>query len=499
MDKRTFAALLAALMLAVMPATGMAAAVVSPADYQPPPPGDFRSLPWLDAFDELHAKLSIEYGFTEWKEIDWPALRGQYRPLIAGAQAARDFEAYYLALKGYAYSIPDGHVGMSGHPAIDKKHIGGGYGFAAARLSDGKVVVSWVDETSSAYRQGMRPGAELLAWNGLPVDYAVNGVLTVFGSNPATDEDRLNQQVRFLTRAPVGTKITVRYAGSPGLSANASLVAYDDKYRSLGRAYPAPVVSDGLRNLILGIDSDDGPPKSMVEWRLLPGSIGYIKVWGEIDLDLAGDGQAPSTLGLFQEAVAKARDAQAKGLIIDIRNNIGGLDEMVAAMLGSFYEKTTFYEYQYGYHAADGSRVILAAGGNLAEGSSDYGLYILPAEPRFTGPVIALINGKCVSSGEGLALGIRNLPNGETVGFYGTNGSFGMAGGEAYMPGDFKIRWPFGQSLDENEVVQLDSRGGVGGVAPSVRVPMTNENAVRVARGEDVELEYAIRLILERP
>ena len=498
MDKRTFAALLAALMLAVMPATGMAAAVVSPADYQPPPPGDFRSLPWLDAFDELHAKLSREYGFTEWKEIDWPALRSQYRPLIAKAQAVNDFEAYYLALKGYAYSIPDGHVGMSGHPTIDKKHIGGGYGFAAARLSDGKVVVSWVDETSSAYRQGMRPGAELLAWNGLPIDYAVSGVLTFFGSNPATDEDRLNQQVRFLTRAPVGKRITVQYAGSPGVSVDASLIAYDDKYRSLGRVYPAPVVSDGLRNLILGIDSDDGPPKSMVEWRLLPGNIGYIKVWGEVDIDLAGDGQAPSTLGLFQEAVAKAGDAQVKGLIIDIRNNVGGLDEMVAAMLGSFYEKPVFYEYQYGYHAADGSRVIVDADGNPAEGSSDDGLYIIPAEPRFTGPVIALINGKCVSSGEGLALGIRNLPNGETVGFYGTNGSFGMAGGEAYMPGDFKIRWPFGQSLDENKLVQLDSRGGVGGVAPSVRVPMTVENAVRVAHGEDVELEYAIRLLLDR-
>ena len=110
-------------------------------------------------------------------------------------------------------------------------------------------------------------------------------------------------------------------------------------------------------------------------------------------------------------------------------------------------------------------------------------------------PVIALINPKCVSSGEGLAMGIRNLPNGETLGYYGTNGSFGMAGARILVPGDLVVRCPFGQSLDENAEVQLDSRDGIGGVSPTIRIAMTAESAIRIADGEDVGLEEAVRIL----
>jgi carboxyl-terminal processing protease len=79
--------------------------------------------------------------------------------------------------------------------------------------------------------------------------------------------------------------------------------------------------------------------------------------------------------------------------------------------------------------------------------------------------------------------------------FMGTNGSFGLSGSEALMPGDLLVRWPSGQSLDENKNIQLDSRDGVGGVSPSIRIPMTFENALRVANGEDVELEEAMRIL----
>ena len=63
------------------------------------------------------------------------------------------------------------------------------------------------------------------------------------------------------------------------------------------------------------------------------------------------------------------------------------------------------------------------------------------------------------------------------------------------MPGGVSVHWPSGQSLDENKQIQLDSRDGVGGVEPTVRVPMTRENALRVAAGEDVELSEALRML----
>jgi carboxyl-terminal processing protease len=165
-------------------------------------------------------------------------------------------------------------------------------------------------------------------------------------------------------------------------------------------------------------------------------------------------------------------------MILDIRNNMGGLDDMAADILGLFYPEKTLYEYQKVY----GSDQLTA-------------LYIQPAEQRFTGKIIALINSKCVSSGEGLAMGIKNLPNGETLGFFGTNGSFGLAGSEVKMPGGITVEFPSGQSLDKNKSIQLDSRNGIGGVSPSIRIPMTEQNAIRIAGGEDVELDDALRIL----
>jgi hypothetical protein len=215
-----------------------------------------------------------------------------------------------------------------------------------------------------------------------------------------------------------------------------------------------------------------------------------------LDADLMNTGTAPSTLSLFRAAVAEFNKAKVKGIIIDIRNNVGGLDSMVAEMLASFYTEKTLYEYQNGYNTVTALLEIQPPDGQGDE--NDTGLYINPHVPFYHGTVIALINSKCISSGEGLAMGIKNLPHGQTVGFYGTNGSFGMAGDEAKLPGNLEIHWPYGQSLNKNKQVQLDSRDGLGGVSPSIRTPMTKENALRIAQGEDVELEHAIAIINTR-
>ena len=55
-----------------------------------------------------------------------------------------------------------------------------------------------------------------------------------------------------------------------------------------------------------------------------------------------------------------------------------------------------------------------------------------------------------------------------------------------------------GQSLDHDRNIQIDSRNGAGGIEPTIRIPMTRENALMVAQGEDVELREAIRILKEK-
>ena len=234
---------------------------------------------------------------------------------------------------------------MNSLSEIDNRYIGGGFGFSIVKLTNGKIVVIWIDESSEAYTQRMRTGAELVEWNGCPVQAVLNEVSTIFYNNSATDEDSMNQRVRYLTRAPIGTKLSLSFKNlNDEKIIKATLVAYDDHGESLKKTYPATMVSDGLRELILGVENPQNPPESMVEKKILDGNIGYLKIWGLLDADLTDSGEIVSTLGLFKVAIEEFNQKKVKGLIIDIRNNVGGLDSMVADMLASFYTEKTFYE-----------------------------------------------------------------------------------------------------------------------------------------------------------
>jgi carboxyl-terminal processing protease len=452
-------------------------------------PGDYSGLSWTQAFDKMYKQLSKEYAFTDWKHIDWNGLHDEYAPQIRKAQKDNDFNAYYITLREFLTEIPDGHVSLNNIKDIDDLYIGGGFGFSAAKLSDGSVIATWVDEAGSAYAAGMRVGAVLTEWNNEPIGDALEHVPTIFAGSSATTENLELKQAQYLTRAPIGTAAEVTFMDSGSdASKTVTLTAFDDGQLSLKKNYPNAVLSDKIRSMYLSIDDPAPVPDAMVETRTLDGNIFYIKLWGELDADLKETGTAPSTLDLFRKAINAANAQQASAIILDIRNNLGGLDEMSAAILGSFYTEKTLYEYQNIYNASTGKREIQPVNGEDA-------LYIEPSDVFFGGRVVCLINQKCVSSGEGIAMGIKNLPNGETMGCYGTSGSFGLAGAEIKMPGGLTVHFPFGQSLDKDHNIQLDGAGGVGGVSPSIRIEMTAERAIRVANGEDVELKEAVNTI----
>ncbi len=453
---------------------------------------DYSNLTWTEAFDKLHSRISREYAFTQWKEIDWDYLYSEYSPTIAKAQQENNFEAFYIGLRSYLHEVPDRHVSASNLTEVDDRYIGGGFGMTVIMLDDGRIIFPWVDETSPAWEAGIRPGAELLEWDGMPATDALEAVSTVFTSISATREDLVLQKQHYLVRAPIGKHVNVVYLNEGEQNPpTISLIAYDDRKESLKKGYPDAVVSDRLKDAILEIENPEPMPEGMVEQKMIEEGIFYIRIWGEFDADLQLTGQMPSTLELMRKAIDEAIATDAKGIILDLRNNLGGLDDMAADILGSFYSEKTFYEYQNAYNPSTGQREIIMADSKVGSEA----LYINPAQQCYNGPVIALVNTRCVSSGEGIAMGIRNLSNGNTLGFYGTNGSFGLSGSEAAMPGGITVRWPSGQSLDVNKEIQLDSRYGVGGVSPTIRIPMTLENAIRIANGEDVELEEAIRML----
>jgi carboxyl-terminal processing protease len=455
---------------------------------------DFSDLTWSGAFAELHAKLQREYAFTAWKHIDWPALYAQYAPRVARAQWAGDETAYYLTLRRYALALRDGHVSVK--PNSDEAlatisaasgRAEGGFGLVPARLENGHVVAAWVLPGGPAATAGIKTGARLLRWSGRPIDVALAAVDTVLSPCYPTDARLDRERLRFLVRARVGAtrSVVFRNRGTRAVR-TARLSAVDDDQLTL-------TMTDERSTLVT-----DGWPEKVVTHEILPGNVGYVRVRLELDLPQELPGDHTPTLEQFRQAIHEFIAAGVSGVVVDVRRNSGGSDKMVAEMMSSFSSERSFYEYAQWFDTGTGLWEIWDLDEWTGEPlAPDKGVWIEPGRERYDGPVVALVDNACVSSGEGVAMSMRRMDDGKTVGFHGTDGSFGMVGDSALLPGGFVVSWPYGRSLDAAKVVQLDSRPGragwTGGVPPDVRVPATLRNVSRALRGRDVVLEYGVR------
>lgn len=448
-----------------------------------PGKGNFAELGWAEAFRAASEKLSREYAFTDWKQVDWSALCGRFLPLIRKAEENHDEKAYYRALHGFLFSIRDGHVSLTATDlaiplSIGRERLGGGYGLAVAETDAHRSVVAAVLPNGPASRAGILPGAEVESWGGLPVNEAIGRIdigevpyRALSGevspnveSSIATAGHYRLEQARLLVRAPVNTKVEVIFR-NPGSteSRRVFLVAEEDQ----GKTYP-------LLNFAVRPDFSD-----KVDFRILPEGYGYLRLRAFADLnDLS---VYPETIyQQIREALCTFVAAGVPGVIVDLRGNYGGFDQLAADLCGFFTPSETFFESQVMYDQRNGTFL------NLGD------LYVTPQEPYFAGPVAVLVNPGTKSSGEGPAAFFSKRTSSGVVGFHGTNGSFGLAGGEILLPGGYTIKYPYGRSLGMDGQIQLDSRGGAGGVSPQIRVPKTVRNILAYASGRDVELEYAI-------
>ncbi|MCX7026708.1 MAG: class A beta-lactamase-related serine hydrolase [Spirochaetes bacterium] len=468
-----------------------AMATNSSAGYAYPDPADFGALSWTEAFKAAHEKLSREYAFGDWKGVDWPGLSTRYLPKIEDAQAAGDMKAYYLALHEYLCSIPDGHLSLASDDpsipeAIGKDLVGGCFGLAAAELDDGRLIAAALVPGGGAEQAGIATGAELLSWGGLPVSEAISridpGALpykrlsgAAGNESPIATLERLRlEQCRLLTRGPIGSLIEVEY-GNPG--------AIDTHFATL------EATDDGGRGFSLVNFAARPELSDKIDWKILPEGYGYVLV--RMEHDLSNPGYPERLYDQFSKAIASFVAADLPGLILDLRGNYGGSDQLSADICGFFSASPAFYEKQEYYDKRSGGFLPITLDEKGPEPFVD-SIVIEPQTPHFAGPVAILINPGTTSSGEGPALCLGRLPNAAVIGFHGTNGSFGMVGGEIGLPGGFSFGYPFGRSVDEDSVVQLDSRNGSGGVQPSLRVPATMDNVLAFAAGTDVELAYAV-------
>lgn len=431
---------------------------------------DFRFKSWSKAFEKMNERMIKEYPFTEWKNVNWEALYQTYAPRIAEARKKKDRQAYYLALREYMYSVPDGHMRIEMNDGYRNDAIGGGYGFSAIRLDDGRWIAHVLLKDGPAAQAGMVWGAEIVQWNDKPTADAVAQTSVCWADTPpATTESRLIEQGRLFSRGPVGAEVSVVFK-NPGETEpkTVKLKAVSDKYEALNVAK--------LYNM------DLSKFESPIQAQILPSGYGYIRVYF-----LSPTMTTPFPAQAFQNAVQKVIKDKVPGIIIDVRGNTGGDPTLVPKLVGHFVSASTFYQ----------DVALLNDKTGQFQLSPDDRLVIESRNPAYTGPVAVLVDQSTIGAGEGIPMVLAPLPNVTTIGLYATNGSFGITGGDITMPTDYVLSYPVGRSLNEQGQIQIDGNAkGEGGVAPEIRVPLT-EATVRAlfVDHKDLLLDKAVEAL----
>ncbi len=452
---------------------------------------------FLQAYDTMHRTFSRCYPFNEWKAIRWNEVNSRIRPMIQNASLAGDSAGFYIALKSYYDCTHDGHVGFRHgwqHVQDEARYrqIGGSYGFALTHFDDGRDVARLVNPGSPAYLAGMRFGATILEVNDRSVMSVLDTVQVLWSEMiPATLEFRKISQGRMIGRAAAGHTMKVKFVNRDSSNeVTATLTAVDDNYLTYNQTSMHPVE----------------PALGVFSKVLQPSGYGYIKMNYE-----AGDSVQIRTDYLkFKNALAGFNQQGVKGVVLDFRVNSGGNDGLAAALAGLFHTDTVLYEIQTWYNVNTGSIEIMPVYVDHFDPQSlklvkrpNYPQGYLYSEPQgfyYDKPVVVMVNPRSISSGEGVPMMLKKLQRAEVVSFYGSNGSFGMVDWSIYFfpsPDSLHVTFPFGQSVDKNLRVQLDSDSLMnGGVTPTIRVPLNDTVLDQLYIDSiDVELNYAVKTL----
>ncbi len=421
----------------------------------------------------------------EGKQLDWDTLYAQIAPRVAEAENNQDAYAYFLALRDFAMSFHDGHVGLSGgdlEGAYNQYTVLGGYGFAVRELDDGTVVVVYVSADGPAEQAGMQVGAEILKINGQDVQTAIDEV-PLF-SPQSTDFGKRYEQTVFLTRGGIGDTMSVEFmndastqstSAEGGFFKNLLSSIFGGSKAASGKAQTVELTSiyelDSLFAVYQGGETDSYVLP--IEYRFYSNTgIGYIKINSNYDdLGLA--------IRVFDRALKSFSEAGATGIVIDMRHNYGGSPLGLAGFLDDqdiLLGQLEYYSDKTGKFEPDGPRDKV---------------YPNEEQYRFENMVL-LVDQFCYSACEIEAYGFSQVPGMVVMGQFPTAGvEAETARGDFLLPEGVEITLPTGRFTLPDGSIFLEGQG----VQPTVKLPVDRAS---VLSDQDVVLQSAFDYILSQ-
>jgi C-terminal processing protease CtpA/Prc len=410
----------------------------------------------------LRGVLEETYAHLELKRQQWGVdlddLARRYGPRLTAAATWEEYDSLMLRLLA---EFHDAHLSYqrekSGGKAGRHKHVRYTVGLRTAWIEN-QLIVTDVAAGSSAAAAGLVRGDRILAVRGQAAEaFLGRGINRRPWSRP---EAGLHDEARMLT--PV-------------------VLEAEDEPRPLLLVVEAP---DGMRAVRLPLVRVEPQPRAPVvlSWD------GDIAI---LDLQTFERG-SPSVHRAMAAAFAELR-GRARGLVIDLRDNRGGIDRIAHSVVGHLITKPVVIG---SFRVRLSERVLKErpswrklrpAPGGFSQLEP---VTIEPEGPQgFSGPVVALVDIGCRSSCETLAAGLRSTGLATLVGER-TAGSSG-APIKVTLPGsDARIGVPTWSSYT------LEGRPIEGiGVSPEIVVPQTRAAA---RTGADPLRERALAIIRGR-
>lgn len=372
--------------------------------------------------------------------IDWDAVRETYAPK---ARAAESDDALYSVLNAMLRELKQSHFGVIPPGAFvaqeeARTRVSEGEVGISVQLVDEKPLIVRVRDGSPAARQGIPPGAELLAIDTMPVEQVLQRI-RARGLPPVEERFEVYLAFRAYLSGRVGSEVTLRYRDLGGVEHTATLTRY---------APAGERVQFGLLPEL----------RVRVESRVLPDNIGY----------LAFNAFMPPVM---RELPQRLRELQGtRGLIIDLRENIGGIGLMAGGIAGHLLPRETPLGLM-----------------RLRDGT--FGIVAYPQQPRYTQPVVVLVDEFSVSTAEIFAAGLQEVKRAVVIGR--------PTPGKA-LPSKI-VAIPHGGYLQcvlaDYETAGKKRIEGVG-VQPDLPIELTRES---FQKARDPILHYAIEYLLQQP
>lgn len=424
-------------------------------------PNDFSEMSYAEAFNALVDTAIDEYAFTEFKNIDWEALREEFLPRFEEADENEDNAAYLFALRDFAWSIPDGHVALYGpQTPLDQdfqSNIEGGLGMAVLEVSDGRFLVAFLLEDGPAQEAGIELLAEITEVNGQPIEDALAEVVP-FSSPFSSEELERGQQLRYLFASPIGTDYEITYLNPDA-----------DEAETVELTSIAETDSFGFTSI--NRDRDFNAPQ--ISYEILEDNVAYISVTG-----FGEDG--PLLIETWEEFIEQAQAVGSPAIIVDLRFNGGGFSSFALRMASHFYTEEMEIYYGESYNPEIDA---------FFSDPEIFATEIVPPDDAsliYEGELVVLVSPACASACEFFAYQMDINDRATVIGQYGTNA---IAGGWPllFMPDDIIFALPTSRTLDLDGNIIIEDQG----IELDVRVPVTEETIV------DTETDFVLEAALE--